>query len=185
MEDRALSLCYSDQVLGQLALLLLWPFCIFQPVRLSHSMWLMIASSSFVSHRWYWSPTSRGVLIRSQSKQALFTPPFLGLGASPDWGRQCIPRVDKTAWSPGLLPCIAVVLQQHTTIIPKFPIKMIVKIMHFNRLLWWYYLCLAILTNSEECHFSSSTTCLGHMYYDYVQLDNLSDISGYRNHSVQ
>ena len=43
-------------------------------------------------------------------------------------------------------------------------------------LLW---LCLAILTNNEECHFSRSTACLGHVYvwYDYVHLDNLSDIS--------
>ena len=40
-------------------------------------------------------------------------------------------------------------------------------------------LCLGILTNNEECHFSRSTTCLGHVYmwYDYVHLDNLSDIS--------
>ena len=26
------------------------------------------------------------------------------------------------------------------------------------------YLCLAILTNNEECQFSRSTTCLGHMH---------------------
>ena len=86
-----LCLCCSDQVLGQVALFAFVAFLHLSiPVRASYSMWLMIASSSFVSHRWYWSPTSRGVLIRSQSEQALFTPPFLG--ASPDWGRQCIPR---------------------------------------------------------------------------------------------
>ena len=37
------------------------------------------------------------------------------------------------------------------------------------------YLCLAILTNNEECHFSC---------HDYVHLDNLSDISAYRNHNI-
>ena len=47
------------------------------------------------------------------------------------------------------------------------------------------YLCLAILTNNEGCQFSRSTTCLGRMCYDYVRLDNLSDISAYRNHNVQ
>ena len=50
------------------------------------------------------------------------------------------------------------------------------------------YLRLAILTNNEKCHFSRSTTCLGvnvHMCYDYANLDNLSDISAYRNHNVQ
>ena len=49
------------------------------------------------------------------------------------------------------------------------------------------YLYLAILTNNEECYFSRSTTCLGNVYmcYDYVDLDNLSDISAYRNHNVQ
>ena len=50
------------------------------------------------------------------------------------------------------------------------------------------YLCLAILTNNEECQFSRSTTCLGQKAYmccDYVHLDNLSDISAYRNHNVQ
>ena len=26
------------------------------------------------------------------------------------------------------------------------------------------YLCLAVLTNNEECHFSRSTTCLGQTY---------------------
>ena len=31
------------------------------------------------------------------------------------------------------------------------PVTMITEIMNFNRLLW--YLCLAILTNNEECHF--------------------------------
>ena len=46
--------------------------------------------------------------------------------------------------------------------------------------------CLAILTNNEECHFSRSTTWLGqYMCYDYMHLDNLSDISAYRNHNVQ
>ena len=43
--------------------------------------------------------------------------------------------------------------------------------------------CLAILTSNEECHLLRSTTCLGenvYMCYDYVRLDNLSDISAYR-----
>ena len=45
------------------------------------------------------------------------------------------------------------------------------------------YLCLAILTSNEECHLSRNTTCFGVngcMCYDYVHLDNLSDISAYR-----
>ena len=41
-----------------------------------------------------------------------------------------------------------------------------------------YYLCLAILTNDEECHISRRTNV--HMCYDYVHLDTLSDISAYR-----
>ena len=55
--------------------------------------------------------------------------------------------------------------------------------MNFNRLIYGgchgisgKYLCLAILTNNEECHFSC---------YEYVHLDKLSDISAYRNHNVQ
>ena len=49
---------------------------------------------------------------------------------------------------------------------------------------------LAILTNNEECHFTRSTTCLGQMYTCvmitlYVHLDNMSDISAYRNHNIQ
>ncbi|KAK2160870.1 hypothetical protein NP493_1610g01016 [Ridgeia piscesae] len=45
---------------------------------------------------------------------------------------------------------------------------MITEIMNINRLLWWLswhygiYLCLAILTNNEECHFSRSS--LGQTY---------------------
>ena len=42
------------------------------------------------------------------------------------------------------------------------------------------YLCLAILTNNEECHISCSTTWTNvYVCYDYVHvhLDNLSDIS--------
>ena len=50
------------------------------------------------------------------------------------------------------------------------------------------YLCLLILTNNEECHFLGQYNLFGanvHMCYDYVHLDNLSDISAYRNHNVQ
>ena len=40
-------------------------------------------------------------------------------------------------------------------------------------------------SSTEECHLSHSTTCFGsysnaYMCYDYVHLDNLSDISAYR-----
>ncbi|KAK2175149.1 hypothetical protein NP493_748g02000 [Ridgeia piscesae] len=48
---------------------------------------------------------------------------------------------------------------------------MITEMRNFNRLLWWLpygisvkYLCLASLTNNEECQFSRSTTCLGQTY---------------------
>ena len=49
------------------------------------------------------------------------------------------------------------------------------------------YLCLAILTNNEECHFAQYNLFGANVYmcYDYVHLDNLSDISAYRNHNVQ
>ena len=42
--------------------------------------------------------------------------------------------------------------------------------------------CLAILTNNIECHLSRSTDSLGanvYMCYNYVHLDNLSDIGVY------
>ena len=61
--------------------------------------------------------------------------------------------------------------------------------MHFNRLLWWLpwqllFVFGEILTSNEECHLShSSTTCSGtnvYLCYDYVHLDNLSDISAYQ-----
>ena len=71
------------------------------------------------------------------------------------------------------------------------PVTMVTDIMNCNRLLWWLswhsgkYLSLAILTNNEECHFSRSITCLGQTYAcDYVHLNNLLDISAYRNHNV-
>ena len=43
--------------------------------------------------------------------------------------------------------------------------------------------CLAILTCNKECYLSRSGTCFGanvYMCYDYVHLDNLSDITAYR-----
>ena len=43
--------------------------------------------------------------------------------------------------------------------------------------------CLAILTNNKECHLSRIATSFGadlYKCYDYVHLDNLSDISAYR-----
>ncbi len=51
-------------------------------------------------------------------------------------------------------------------------VSMITEIINFNRLLYYVgchgnsgkYLCLAILTNNEECQFSRSTTCLGQTY---------------------
>ena len=49
------------------------------------------------------------------------------------------------------------------------------------------YLCLAILTDNEECHFVAQYNVFGanvYVCYDYVHLDNLSDISAYRNHNV-
>ena len=87
--EEQLYLCYSDQVLEQLVLFA-FVACphLSSLIGSSHSMLLLIASSSFVSYRWY--PTSHGMLVRSEIEQALFIPPFLG--ASPDWGRQCIPR---------------------------------------------------------------------------------------------
>ena len=60
------------------------------------------------------------------------------------------------------------------------PVTMITEIM---KLIYYYggchgisgkYLCLAILTNMNI-----------YMCYDYVHLDNLSDISSSRNHNVQ
>jgi len=45
-------------------------------------MFLITASSSFISRRWYWNPISRVVLVRSQTLHALLTP--LILGVSPD-----------------------------------------------------------------------------------------------------
>ena len=48
--------------------------------------------------------------------------------------------------------------------------------------------CLAMLTNNEKCHFFAQYNLFGanvYMCYDYVHLDNLSDISAYRNHNVQ
>ena len=61
--------------------------------------------------------------------------------------------------------------------------------MNFNRLLWWLpwhrrrVLVFGDLDSNEECHLSRSTPCFGaniNMRYDYVHLDNLSDISAYR-----
>ena len=49
-------------------------------------------------------------------------------------------------------------------------------------------ICVAILTNNEECQFSRSKTCLGQTYtcvMIILHLDNLSDIGAYRNHNVQ
>ena len=43
--------------------------------------------------------------------------------------------------------------------------------------------CLAILSCNEECRLSRSTNCFGvnvYMCYDYVHLDNFSDIIPYR-----
>ena len=64
------------------------------------------------------------------------------------------------------------------------PATMITEIMHFNRLLWWlqWHRRLAVLTNNEECFLLRSTTCFRanvYMFYDYVHVDNLSDISAY------
>ena len=43
-------------------------------------------------------------------------------------------------------------------------------------------LCLVILTSNEECHLLRSTTCFRanvYMCYDFVHLDNVSNISAY------
>ena len=72
------------------------------------------------------------------------------------------------------------------------PVTMITEIMNF---IDYYggchgnsgkYLCLAILTNNEVPFFAQYNLFGAnvHMCYDYVHLDNLSDISGYRNHNV-
>ena len=41
------------------------------------------------------------------------------------------------------------------------------------------YLCLAILTNNEECHFPRSTTCLGQTY-TCVMIMGLSQLVRYK-----
>ena len=59
---------------------------------------------------------------------------------------------------------------------------MVMEIMNFK------YLCLAVLTNNEECNFFAQYNLFGtnvYVCYNYVHLDNLSYISAYRNHNVQ
>ena len=49
-------------------------------------------------------------------------------------------------------------------------------------------LCLAILTNNEDCHFFAQYNlfvAIVYMWYDYVHFEILSDISATRNHNVQ
>ena len=69
--------------------------------------------------------------------------------------------------------------------------KIITEIMHFNRLLWWLpwlrrLLIFGDVYNGQVMkNHSRSTTCFGtnaYMCYDYVHLDNLSDINANRTH---